>query len=137
MSDYIKTKDVRTLGQKIREYVSRKLFFKFHEYNEDKDKWEFKPLIIFRIKLHKTKEAYIGYDFVNYQWCPYNPFKITGSSTERFSFQRDHWIRTYYKEKYLWQKNFSVIREEEYNEDDLLEECRVEEANMMAGYGIL
>ena len=137
MSDYIKTNNVRTLGQKIRKYVFDIIYFKFGEYNHDKDKWEFNPLIIFRIKLHKTKEAYVGFDFVNYQWCPYNPFKITGSSTERFHRGGDHWIRTYYKEKYLWQKNFSVIREEEYNEDDLLEECRGEEANMMAGYGIL
>ena len=137
MSDYIKTKDVRTLGQKIREYLFLKFFLKFNEYNHDKDTWEFKPLKIFRIKLHKLREHPIGYESDNYLWCPYNFFKITGSSTERFSFQRDHWIRTYYKEKYLWQKNFSVIREEEYNEDDLLEECRVEEANMMAGYGIL
>ena len=137
MSNYIKTKDVRTLGQKIRKYVFDIIYFKFGEYNHDKDKWEFKPLIIFRIKLHKTKEAYIGYDFVNYQWCPYNLFKITGSSTERFHRGGDHWIRTYYKEKNLWQKNFVVIREEEENEDEFLEECRIEEANMMAGYGIL
>ena len=137
MSDYIKTKDVRTLGQKIRKYVFDIIYFKFGEYNHDKDKWEFKPLIIFRIKLHKTKKAYIGYDFVNYQWCPYNPFKITCESTERFSFQRNHWIKTYYKEKYLWQLKFIVVRTSEYNEDEYLDNAWCEEMNMMAGYDIL
>ena len=137
MSDYIKTNNVRTLGQKIRKYVFDKIYFKFGEYNHDKDKWEFKPLKIFRIKLHKSKKAYIGYDFVNYQWCPYNLFKITGSSTERFHRGGDHWIRTYYKEKYLWQLKFKVVREEEENEDELLEDMRVEFANQCAGYGVL
>ena len=137
MSDNLKTKDVLTLGQKIRQYVFDIIYFKFGEYNHDKDKWEFKPLIIFRIKLHKTKKAYIGYDSDEYQWCPYNPFKITCESTERFSFQRDHWIKTYYKEKYLWQLKFIVVRTEKFNEDELLEEAWVEQMNMMQGYGIL
>ena len=137
MSDNLKAEDVQTLGQKIRQYVFDIIYFKFGEYNHDKDKWEFKPLIIFRIKLHKTKKAYIGYDFVNYQWCPYNPFKITGSSTVRFHRGGDHWIRTYYKEKYLWQLKFIVVRTEKFNEDELLEEAWVEQMNMMQGYGIL
>ena len=132
MSEYIKTKDVRTLGQKIRGY----LFFKLHEISEE-GKWEFKPLTIFRIKVKTSKKAYIGYDFDEYQWCPYNPFKITGRSTESFSRGGDHWIRTYYKEKYLWQHKFKVVREEEVNEDELLEDCRVEFANQCAGYGVL
>ena len=122
----------RTLIQKIRGH----LFFRLHDISED-GKWEFKPLIIFRIKVKKSKKAYVGYDFVNYQWCPYNPFKITGSSTERFPRGGEHWIRYYYKVKYLWQLKFKVVREEEENEDELLEVLRVEFANQCAGYGIL
>ena len=138
MSNYIKTKDVRTLGQKIRKYVFDIIYLKFGEYNEDKKKWEFKPLKIFRIKLHKaTYKAGFGYDFINHQWCPYNFFKITKTISERYRIDFDHWVRTDYLEKYLWQKNFVLVRTEKYNEDELLEDAWVEHMNMMQGYGIL
>ena len=127
----------RALVQKIRNLYFYNIFLKIHEYNEDKKKWEFKPLILFRIKLNKNKKTYIGYDFDHYLWCPYNPLKITGESTERFSRDRNDWIKTYYKEKYLWQLKFKVVRTSEYNEDEFLDDVWREEMNFMAGVDIL
>ena len=131
------------LIQTIRNFYFFKIFLKIHEYNEDKEKWEFKPFILFRIKWEKLmltptrRPSVSNFTTAKCIWCPYNFFKITSSYSEWYNVDFNTWVRTDYLEKYLWQKNFIVVRTEKYNEDDLLEDMRVEHANQCAGYGVL
>ena len=141
----------RTLVQTIRNYVFDIIYLKFGEYNHDKNKWEFKPLKIFRIKWEKListptrRPSVSGFATAKCVWCPYNFFKITSSYSEWYKKEEfspykvlpDTWVKTVYLEKYLWQLKFIVVRTEKFNEDELLERCEIDQANMMAGYGIL
>ena len=141
----------RTLVQTIRNFYHYKLFLKLYEYNELKEKWEFKPLKIFRIKWEKListptrRPSVSGFATAKCVWCPYNFFKITSSYSEWYKKEEfspykvlpDTWVKNVYLEKYLWQLKFIVVRTEKFNEDELLEEAWVEQMNMMQGYGIL
>ena len=114
MSDYIKTKDVRTLGQKIREYIFRKYYYFKYDI--------FQPIFNSRVrKFHKLEKIcnsltekyewidYIQHHFHAYQTQPTYEAELFGEDGTEVIIKEDEdsWVCIESKEDF--EKDFSAL----------------------------